>query len=190
MFGKTAIVTSAAIIVCAGILPSYAQDGYFTKTQGSIWEAETLYIGAQIRANGADDLVVVMKKGHPRVEGKLYLMNTDKKDSAIYVNSNKPVAYGDSVNLGRYEKNEELVFMYVITDTTGYYAPLRGKKLYSGRNMGSVDRYTSEADGMYGKKFGAVGRINKSTVELGFDGSGMGTFLDAVCRIKGAYLIR
>jgi len=189
MYGKIAIVISA-IIACAGILPANAQDGYFTKTQGSIWEAETLYIGGQIKANGDEELVVVMKKGHPRVEGKLYLMNPAKKDTAIYVNSNKPVAYGDSVKLGRYEKGEELVFMYVITDTTGYYAPLRGKKLYSGRNVGSVDRYISEANGMYGKKFGTAGRIDDRTVELGFDGSGMGTFLDAVCCIKGAYLIR
>jgi hypothetical protein len=48
---------------------------------------------------------------------------------------------------------------------------LRGKKLFSGQNRPGVDKYVSEGNGMYVKKFAAVGKIDGKTVDIGFDAS-------------------
>jgi hypothetical protein len=136
--------------------------------------------------NGTSPVIVILKKGHPKVAGKLYLMSPEKSDSAIFICTNTRKDIGDTVKLGFFKPNTPLVFMYIITDTTKFYAPLRGKRLYSGKNIQNVDHYISESEGIFGKKFAAAGQINESTVEVGFDASETTTFLDAIFILKGA----
>lgn len=179
-------IFGGALLVLTGAMGILAQDEYITKSEGSVWEAETLYVGAEIVTTGTGAVEIEMKNGHPRLTGTVYLMNPEKTGEAAAVVSNAKADYGKKVKVGTYEAGTKMVFMYVITDTTGYYAPLRGKKLYTGKNVEGVDEYVSEAEGMYGRRFAVAGRTKENEIEVGFDASGMGMFLDAVFLVRGA----
>ena len=182
------ILLGIAVITACGYTGSKTEYDYFLRSISQVWEAETLYIGAQVVAeeNGSEGVSVIIKKGHPMLEGTLYLMKPGEHNEAIRIATNGKENYGDTVKLGVYDPDTPLFFMYVITDTTKKYAPLRGKKLYSGRNIQSVDEYVSEANGVHEKKFAAAGMVDEKTVDIGFDASRMRAFLDIVFTVKGA----
>ena len=82
--------------------------------------------------------------------------------------------------------------MIIVTDTQFVYDNLRGKKVYSGQNREGIDRFVSErimpnqVKGGYGARWAAVGRINSTKVEVGFEEAFSYMFRGMVFEVENA----
>lgn len=152
------------------------------KVRNTIWEADSLFLGASmIVVDSTKTVTVILKENKPKALGALYFMVPGVNDSAKFIFHNMHENFpeeADTVVLGRYPKNTQIYFMYTLTDTSTFLNDVRNKKLFSGQNRQGIDQFTSEISGPFGKRWAIVGDLGSSKCEVGFAAVMPGSYRD------------
>jgi hypothetical protein len=169
------------------VVSAYPEVTYLplNKARYTIWESDSLFLGASMQVvDSTAEVVVVLKRNYPNALGVLYFMVPGASDSARFIFHNMHGMHGkypeerDTVVLGKYPKNTKIAFRYVIIDTSAIFSDVRNKKLYTGQNREGVDSYISERSGPSGKRWAIVGSLGAGKCEVGFSAVRPGNYQD------------
>jgi len=186
-----------ALIIIMNSISSYSQITYRHKPiKNDPWQAESLWVGAGlVSRDSLTDIVVSYKRNAiTNFVGALYFMVPGHQDSAKFLFHNFHNRFSNeitAVNLGKFHQGTELVFMYMITDTSKNAFILLGKKFYTGQNRPGIDKYVCayQPNPRYGRRNSLAGKIDFNRVEVGFQDFTL-SFDDIVFEVTGASIVR
>jgi hypothetical protein len=146
---------------------------------------ESLFIGAGVISNG-NEIRVSFDTSVVKATGNLYFILPN--DSCVYLFNNRQTS-DTVISLGKYKEGTQLTFLYQVIDSVKYLEPLYMKKLYSGQNRKGIEPYVSEpVNNVYGRICSVAGRINDSTVQMGFDADATIMFRSIIVSIQNVYV--
>jgi hypothetical protein len=155
------------------------------------WAAESLFVGADIIVVDSTKEVAVTWKFSKinSCKAELYFMVPNIPDSARFLFYNSTMD-SSKILLGKYALGTKLYFKYIVKDTAFFCACCKNKTLFSGQNRRGEDRYISERDEprRYGARWMAVGKVNDSIVECGFDDRDCFAFQALIFKVENVHL--
>jgi hypothetical protein len=188
---KNIIITFLAISI---VMPVYSQVTCKSKPKkNSLWQAESLWVGAGLTVKDPSADIVVTFKRHVKTTftGSVYFMVPGQQDSAIFLFHNIHEKYPkepSKVNLGKFPRGTQIVFMFSIADTAN--CELRGKKAFTGQNRPGIDQYVSAIikNENPGRRHALIGKIDATRVEVGF-GPIFPSYEDIVFEVQGVEVV-
>lgn len=136
------------------------------------WDADSLFVGASaVVLSDKAPVIVKWKTTYVQCLGKLYFISPAEDYSPRLLFHNMIDSFpGEQkeINLGIFPQNTELYFMYTVVDTSIEYNRFKDKKLYSGPNRDSVDRFVSDLWYVHDRKWAVAGKIDSTRIEMGF----------------------
>jgi hypothetical protein len=183
---------SLAIVIYSTV--SFSQVSQMGKPLfNSPYVADTLFRGAGFFAKDTSKAITIsiMASSLWNALGRLYLMDPEQRDAKTFLFHNHPVIFpGESttVNIGAFHKGKQIILMFEFCDTVAYRGFL-GDRLYSGQNRDSIDDYISDVTSLYkDRQLSMAGRIDSTTVEVGFNDARNGGYDNAILRITNIFL--
>lgn len=157
----------------------------YSKVLPQLWQADSLFVGAGLLSTGKE-IKVSFDTSVIKTTGNLYFILPN--DSCVFLFNNRYT--GDTViSLGKYKEGTQLFFMYQVIDSIENLGQLYMKKLYTGQNRENIEPYVSEIqNGVYGKIWSICGRLNDSTVQMGFEADGTAMCKSIIFKVQNAYV--
>ena len=163
------ILLTVNMAIFSAVPPDYLP---LAKSTHFKWEADSLFIGASaVVLSDTTPVIVKWKATYVQCLGKLFFIFPDDEYLPQLLFHNIIDSFPNEqkeINLGKFPQNTELYFMYIVVDTSQNYQRFRDKKLYSGPNRDSVDRFVSDLWYVHDKKWAVAGKIDSTRIEMGF----------------------
>lgn len=154
-----------------------------------------MYAGAGfVVSDSTRDIMVVRVGSGSAVLGEFALMQPVWADSATFLFHNEAELFPDepdTVNLGTFPKGTNLVFRYIVTDTSDFvFAPYyRDVPAYSGQNRPGIDKWVAEVPPTkYGLAMCVAGRSSPETLIAGIEDLGSIVYVGIIFEVHGCDL--
>jgi hypothetical protein len=192
--GKVCVLASIILVVFAGFAKAEITYVPLKKTPHSIWNSDSLFLGAEVAVNDSTKPVVATwKTNRGDATGKLYFMVPGAGDSAKFLFHNHIAKFaGESlaVNLGYFPRGTKLYFMYIVTDTSQKFGAAKDKKLFSGQNRSGTDQFISERKGLVDFRWALAGKVTADTCETSFGSVIKSDFWQIRYYLSNTYLVK
>ena len=159
----------------------------------SIWDSDSLFLGAEIAViDSTKPVVITWKPNSGNALGELFFV-PNKGDTSIFLFHNKINEFKNekpNVEIGTFPKGTKLYFMYIVTDTSNRYKGKENKKLYSGQNRPGKDIFISERMGIRDFRWALAGAVDTTNCELSFASIIKGDFEQIRFHISNTRLLK